>query len=951
MTSNPKTVDEYLNECSYGDDDKYVPSEFALKFVNFIKLVNGPEGESNKTPVRHYKMLDKTVANSGKDLINLVHRGAAKLQSGSSKVLTPTGWVTMRALQQGQQVINRYGQPTTVVHKTAPKYPRMFKMTLSDGTVLEVGDEHNHIVVWKKRVNGKSVVSEKVFTTLEMLDYGLTFTGATRKTSKDPKAQYRFRIPLTDPIQFSTKQLPMDPYIIGLMIANGHYKGGSLSCHTDDLQELLGYVNPIGSVHSYGNASRMYVGKDMLNWLGDITSRNKSIPEICLLGDVNQRTQLLRGLMDGDGTISKNGSSRYSTYSEALAKDVVSLVQSLGGIATVSSYPKANGGVEYVVRVQLKTNPFRLKRKSSKWKPSVKLTRPIVSIEEFECKEEGYCIKVASPCESYITEGYTVTHNTTLLGEYLFLYLAVFGELDGFGEVPFAIYVSDSIDNGVKNMRKNLEFRRQNSEFLMEWIPEAKFNDITWEFTNKVGNKFIVKGYGGKTGVRGAKALGKRPVLAVLDDLISDEDARSPTVIAGIEDTIYKAIDYALDPTKRKVIWSGTPFNAKDPLYKAVESGAWEVNVYPVCETFPCTRAEFRGSWEDRFSYDYVKAQYDKAKASGKLDTFNQELMLRIMSEDDKIIFENEIQWYSRRDLITRRGQYNFYITTDFATSEKTSADFSVISVWAINNKGHWFYVDGICRRQLMDKNVDDLFRLVQEYAPQEVGIEVTGQQGGFIPWLQSEMMKRNIFFNLSSGTNGGQAGIRPTSQKFTRFLTVVPWFKQRIMFFPREMENEPPLIEGLNELRLLSKGGFKSKHDDFCSSGDTLIKVKDTDGTINKVRFGSLKDGDMVQGFNESTGLIEWVAVKGFMRTGTKLTFTINDHVDNSIHVTENHPVLTQRGWVTVGNLKIGDSLVCRSKDTVIRGLKRKVGITSLRVISLMERGIGYIKKFIRGK
>ena len=77
-TPKAKTVEEYLNEVSYADDSNYIPSEFALKFVNFIKLVNGAQGESNKTPVLHYRMLDKAVANSGKDLINLVHRGAAK---------------------------------------------------------------------------------------------------------------------------------------------------------------------------------------------------------------------------------------------------------------------------------------------------------------------------------------------------------------------------------------------------------------------------------------------------------------------------------------------------------------------------------------------------------------------------------------------------------------------------------------------------------------------------------------------------------------------------------------------------------------------------------------------------------------------------------------------------------------------------------------------------------
>ena len=71
-----KTVDEYLNNVSYKIDPSYVPSAFALKFVNFIKLVNGSQGESNKTPVLHYKMLDTILLNG--DVANLVHRGAAK---------------------------------------------------------------------------------------------------------------------------------------------------------------------------------------------------------------------------------------------------------------------------------------------------------------------------------------------------------------------------------------------------------------------------------------------------------------------------------------------------------------------------------------------------------------------------------------------------------------------------------------------------------------------------------------------------------------------------------------------------------------------------------------------------------------------------------------------------------------------------------------------------------
>lgn len=415
---------------------------------------------------------------------------------------------------------------------------------------------------------------------------------------------------------------------------------------------------------------------------------------------------------------------------------------------------------------------------------------------------------------------------TTLMGEYLFLYLATYGELPGFGTVDLALYVSDSIENGVKNMRKNLEFRWDKSDFLKQYVPKIHFTDIRWEFENADGKVFIVKGYGAKTGVRGAKELGKRPQIAVLDDLISDEDARSATVIAAVEDTVYKAVNYALHPTKNMIIWSGTPFNAKDPLYKAVESGAWQVNVFPVCEEFPCSREDFRGSWPDRFTYDYVKTQYDNAVKLGKIETFNQELMLRIMSDEDRLIQDHDIAWYKIDAVLRNKHRFNFYITTDFATSEKQKSDFSVISVWAYNNVGDWLWVDGVCKRQLMDANINALFRFAQQYKPQQVGIEVSGQQAGFIQWIQDQMLDRNIYFPLASEGNEMKPGIRPNTNKLVRFNTVVPLFKARKVFFPIEKRASPEMAEAMNELGLVTPGGFKSKHDDFCDTISMLSSL-----------------------------------------------------------------------------------------------------------------------------
>lgn len=418
---------------------------------------------------------------------------------------------------------------------------------------------------------------------------------------------------------------------------------------------------------------------------------------------------------------------------------------------------------------------------------------------------------------------------TTVMGEYLFLYIGVYGAIPGFGKVNLALYVSDSIENGVKNMRKNLEFRWENSDFLQEYLPRAgvRFTDVRWEFTNGDGQKLIVKGYGAKTGVRGAKELGTRPQLAVLDDLISDEDARSDTVIAAVEDTVNKAVNYALHPSHNMIIWSGTPFNQKDPLYKAVESGNWAVNVFPVCAEFPCLKKDFRGSWEDRFPFSYVKKEYLKALRNGKVADFNQELMLRIMSEEDRLIKDTDIRWYRHDSVLKAKNKFNFYITTDFATGAKEANDFSVISVWAYNNIGQWFWVDGVCAKQKMGQNIKDLFRLAQKWRPDSVGIEVSGQQGGFTDWILEKMVEKNIYFNLASDKNSGEPGIRPNTNKLVRFNLVVPLFQAGQMYFPVELKGSPEMLECMNELSLVSKSGFRSKHDDFADTISMLVLME----------------------------------------------------------------------------------------------------------------------------
>ena len=416
---------------------------------------------------------------------------------------------------------------------------------------------------------------------------------------------------------------------------------------------------------------------------------------------------------------------------------------------------------------------------------------------------------------------------TVLFAEYLPLFVAVFEEIEGFGEISGMLYISDSVENGVKSARKNIEYKYRNSEFLQYWLPEAKFTDVYIEFTNRNGHQLGLKMFGAQSGLRGTKIFGKRPTLCVMDDLVSDEDARSKTVMASIRDTVYKGVDYALDPTRKKIVFNGTPFNQGDILYEAVESGSWAVNVWPICERFPCTEEEFRGAWEERFSYEYVKEQYENAMKDKQITAFMQELMLRVTSEEERLIQPSDIRWYDRDVVLKNKSKYNFYMTSDFATTDKESSDYNVVSVWAYNDKKEWFLVDGVREQQTMDKTINDIFRLHGLYPIASTAIEVTGQQAGFVAWLQSEMEARGTWFTLASSGNSSAPGIRPVSNKTARFSLAVPLFLNGQIYFPEQLRNTRLGVGMVEEVTSATPSGFKSKHDDCADNVSQLVLLK----------------------------------------------------------------------------------------------------------------------------
>ena len=432
--------------------------------------------------------------------------------------------------------------------------------------------------------------------------------------------------------------------------------------------------------------------------------------------------------------------------------------------------------------------------------------------------------KYFSKDKQILIESFRGSAKSTLV-LWLVIYTAICGELPGFGKVGFIAFVGDSAEGGVKNFFRNIAGKIDRSPLLKSLLTVLRKTDGEMELKNTKGVELYLKGYGANTNIRGVLYKNLRPDVVILDDITTNEAINSEVIQKTINNNFYGSIIPTLHPTRYKVFFIGTPISERDLISQLSSNSKWVVHKFPVCKKFPCTKEEFEGAWEDRFTYKAVKEKYDFYKEAGTLQSFYQEYMLELTDLSTLIVTEDDIKWFDPTLVYKNKSKYNMYITTDFATSTKRSADYSTIGVWAVSSNSDWLLIDGQCKRQTMQENIDDIFRYVSRWKPISVGIESSGQQGGFLSILQEMMVQRNIWFTLATKRGSRESGIRPTKDKVQRFVTgVQPKFKQGKVWIPRPEVTEgtnPKLYELVEELsNELSKftlaGGVKTlKHDD----------------------------------------------------------------------------------------------------------------------------------------
>lgn len=366
----------------------------------------------------------------------------------STKVVTPFGYRRISDLKAGDIISGTDGGMQRVVYRKDHGKLPAYKIKFIDGS--EVIASYDHLwnvrktcyISKKRKLNNLSLQDDfRVWTTQMIVEHLTKVKNGEIKNS-------RLIIPLCEPIKFTRSwgnrhyKPTTPPYIIGALLGDGCItecvKNGSYDALLSSAdKEIVEEFEKSGfDMSNYAqkenNAAKDYriVNTSLRNDLEGLKLYNhnafsKFVPNIYKWGTVETRIAIVQGLMDTDGTIDKRGHCSFSTVSKQLAEDMKFLINSLGGLATISKceshYVKDGKRIEssdyynVYIRINDSHRLFRLTRKKTlctEYNGGISdLGRHIVDFE-YVGEKDCCCIAVNNTNSLFMVEDFIVTHNS-----------------------------------------------------------------------------------------------------------------------------------------------------------------------------------------------------------------------------------------------------------------------------------------------------------------------------------------------------------------------------------------------------------------------------------------------------------------------------------------------------------------------------------------------------------
>lgn len=359
--------------------------------------------------------------------------GTGKAQPLDTLIWTPNGAKKMGDLKVGDKILGVNSDIQTVIGIFPQGEIDCYKVTFTDGTSTECSKDHLWTVHLEKG-------GERVLTIKEMEEKGLRripkkgFYGSGQHKSY---GLWRFALPILEkPIEFNSRKVSIDPYTLGVLLGDGCFSNGSVTIANPEIDIINGIVLPKGMKKTFKKQISKAIEiclvtteyynplKRALKFYGLLGkhSYEKFIPKEYLINDIQTRIEILRGLMDTDGTVSKHGAVSFEVTSLQLVKDVKFLATSLGckcyNIRTKKSYigkVRHRDCYRLSITIPKGLNVFKhckQKIERSSLKERRYLTRKFFKKIEYVGKKQMQCISVSNENNLYLCDDFIPTHNT-----------------------------------------------------------------------------------------------------------------------------------------------------------------------------------------------------------------------------------------------------------------------------------------------------------------------------------------------------------------------------------------------------------------------------------------------------------------------------------------------------------------------------------------------------------
>lgn len=368
-------------------------------------------------------VLDDVPSGKSDPVIKMVtlQPGGGKALRASTPVLCQSGWRRIGNLRPDDYVIGVDGLPTRVTGVYPQGKLQLYRVTFYDGRTVDACADH----LWMSHyLNTSKDIRWRVRNTEELMRL-LTLS------------KNHISVPLYIPVDTPDVDLPMDPWLLGVLIGDGCMTQDTIKLTTSDKyivdrvratltfgQRLVFRSNFDYDITSPRNYSAVREELKYLDLFG-CKSDTKFIPLMYLESSLQQRKELLTGLVDTDGYVGKRGTISYCTVSHQLAKDVQTLVRSIGGMARIRTKlptythngEKKTGQLAYNVYIRLPrpsdvvSLPKKLERVNDDNQYSHRLKLQITSIEKIDV-DDAVCIAVDNESKLFVAQDYIVTHNT-----------------------------------------------------------------------------------------------------------------------------------------------------------------------------------------------------------------------------------------------------------------------------------------------------------------------------------------------------------------------------------------------------------------------------------------------------------------------------------------------------------------------------------------------------------